>query len=186
MERKYTTRPKWKRVPQKRYYQTYLETAEFKGYAALLCLDSVRLPLWVRAQGKPVCIVDTGYSWLQYFPINEHYALSTVFGADNQPIYWYIDICLQTGIGDDNIPWMDDLYLDIAVIPTGEVELLDADELEEDLQTGDIGSSEYDLVFRVATELMARISQKSFALMTKGVTDREMLLTTEPIVFKDA
>ena len=184
MERKYATRPKWKRVPQKRYYQTYLETAEFKGYAALLCLDSVRLPLWVRAQGKPVCIVDTGYSWLQYFPVEEHYAVSTVFGTENQPIYWYIDICLRTGIGDDNIPWMDDLYLDIAVLPTGEVELLDADELEEALTTGAINAEEYQLAWREANQLLAQIAQKKFPLLSMSAAHREMLLATEPIAIK--
>lgn len=35
------------------------------------------------------------------------------------------------GVGENNIPWMDDLYLDIIILPSGEVIQQDADELEE-------------------------------------------------------
>ena len=181
MKRKFANRPGWKRILQKRYYQTYLKTAEFTGHVALLCLDAVRAPLVVKVYDKPVCIVDSGYSWLQYFPDNAHYIVTTVFDANSQPVCWYIDVCLSTGVDDDNISWMDDLYLDIAILPSGEVELLDADELEDAYGSGAITEEAYNLALRVARELLDQIANHEFSLLASGTVHRNLLLSSGPV-----
>ena len=45
-------------------------------------------------------------------------------------IQWYIDICIQNGV-ENGRPFWDDLYLDLIVLPYGEMIQKDADELEE-------------------------------------------------------
>lgn len=53
-----------------------------------------------------------------------------MFDNKGNIVQWYIDICLKNGL-DRNIPWLDDLFLDIILLPSEEVIQKDADELEE-------------------------------------------------------
>lgn len=156
LKRKYGNRPNWQRVLKSDYRQIYHSDKDFKGYITLLNINEVREPLIVKNARNEVCIVNNGYSWLQHFPIGMKHSVTTMFDDKGEIVQWYIDICNEIGI-EDNIPWMDDLYLDIVVFPTGEVVLLDEDELDEALQRGIINQVMYDLAWketRVITDLI--------------------------------
>ncbi|WP_235863434.1 DUF402 domain-containing protein [Ureibacillus sinduriensis] len=127
-------------------------------------IEKVLKPLFVKNGVKEVCIINDGYSWLQHFPIGEKYSLTTMFDAEGAIVQSYIDICFEVGI-EENIPWMDDLYLDIAVFPTGEVILMDADELDEALTHGVINKSMHDLAWNEARIIMNLIQQDKFNLI---------------------
>ena len=73
-----------------------------------------------------MCIVDDGYMWLQHFPKGQNCTVTTMFDADGEVIQWYIDICNEIGT-ENNVPWWDDLFLDIIVLPTGEIIRQDED-----------------------------------------------------------
>ncbi len=169
-------RPDWKRVPRKRFYCKNVDTPGFKGWITLLILDEVREPLIVKVHSRPLCLADTGYAWLQQFPDGEHYTVTTMFDAGGKVVQWYIDICLQTGADERNIPWLDDLYLDLAVLPTMEVQLLDADELANALTNGEITQAEYDLAWREARNLSERIAREDFDLLKLIESHRQMLI----------
>lgn len=102
-------------------------------------IDKVTGPLFVHYNDKSVCIADDGYTWLQQFPINRRHAVTTMFDSQGKIVPWYIDICKEIGV-ENNIAWMDDLFLDIVILPSGEVIQIDADELEEALVKGVITS----------------------------------------------
>ncbi|MBB4826178.1 putative RNA-binding protein associated with RNAse of E/G family [Sporosarcina luteola] len=41
-------------------------------------MHEVAEPLVIVYSGTPVCIADEGYSWLQHFPLDKSYSITTV------------------------------------------------------------------------------------------------------------
>jgi len=144
----------------------------------LLCMDQIREPLWVRTGNDPTCIVNTDYSWLQHFPQGGHFAITTMFDERAKIIQWYIDICLRQGVTENNIPWFDDLFLDIVFSPNGDMRLLDEDELDDALSAGEISRSEYDLALGESERIMAQIKQGTFVFFDLCERHRLSLLQT--------
>ncbi|MBS4195963.1 DUF402 domain-containing protein [Lederbergia citri] len=175
LKRKYGDRSEWKRVLKREYIQSFLNTEEFKGYVSLLHIEKVKDPLSVNYDGKKVCIADDGYIWLQHFPIEEHYSLTTMFDPQGNIVQWYVDICLQCGI-ENNVPWMDDLFLDIVILPTGEIIEKDADEIDEALSKGIIDKLQYKMAWKEANKLYKLISNNEFDLMKFSKNHKEILL----------
>ncbi|WP_318653409.1 DUF402 domain-containing protein [Paenibacillus rhizovicinus] len=175
MKRKYGDRADWRRVVERRYAQAYLETENFKGHVTLLELGKVTEPLWVDYAGTKVCIANDGYTWLQQFPIGLHHAVTTMFDEKGQIVQWYVDICYRNGISAENVPWMDDLFVDIVVLPSGEVVHKDADELEDALASGMIDRSLYLLAKAEEERLHALIENGSFQLLGLAAAHRERL-----------
>jgi uncharacterized protein len=182
VKRLLANRPNWKRILQKRFYCSYFESPEFTGYATLLCLDKVHEPLWAKSSKKKVCIVDNKYSWLQFFPKDKNYTMTAQFNEQGQIIQWYFDICLQHGKTENNIPWLDDLFLDIVVFPTGEIELLDFEELQNALAIEEISKNEYDLAISESEKLMTEISENKFALFNLCQSYCQTLLQTVEVL----
>lgn len=176
MERKFANHPGWKRILQNRFYHSCLDTPGFKGHITLYCMDAVRAPLVVDYFQRKTCIVDAGYAWLKQFPAGEHHTVTTHFDASGKIALWYIDICLRSGVSQDQIPWMDDLYLDLVISPAMEVELKDADELLAARENGDISTAAFDLAWREANRLMDCIAHNQFALLALSGVHRRMLL----------
>lgn len=178
LKRRYGDRSGWKRILKREYAQSYVETEEFTGYITLLNLVQVTEPLWVNYDEKRVCIVDNGYMWLQHFPKHENYAVTTMFNANAEVIQWYIDICNDIGI-ENNVPWWDDLFLDIIVLPTGEIIQQDEDELEEALINGFVDRRMYNLARTQANIITTSIVEGNFSLLSYSIVHvHKELLTT--------
>ncbi|WP_343042237.1 DUF402 domain-containing protein [Ornithinibacillus caprae] len=174
MKRKYGDRANWKRIIDRDYSQEYIQSEKFNGYITLLKMNKVKDKLHVSYGEKDVCIVDHGYSWLQQFPNGKHHSITVTFNEKEEIVQWYIDICLENGIEND-IPWMDDLFLDIVVLPTGEIILLDEDELEEALSKGDIDHDLYQLAWQEVEEVLTSIKSGNFELLQLAHEHREIL-----------
>jgi predicted RNA-binding protein associated with RNAse of E/G family len=114
---------------------------------------------------EKLCIVDKNYTWIQYYPSDQHYVVTKMLDSRGLPIQWYIDICLEQGIDDRGIPWFEDLYIDIVVLANRKIFVLDEDELEEALKSGEVSYSEYELALNERQKLMMEISEGSFALI---------------------
>lgn len=175
LKRKYGDRSGWKRVTKREYIQSFLDTEEFKGYVTLLKVHRVSEPLFVKYGEKNVCIVNDGYSWLQHFPIGKSHSLTTMFDSKGEVVQWYIDICQINGCEND-IPWLDDLFLDIVVLPSGEIFQLDVDELEAALAVGIIDNNLYNNACYEADRINNLIKSNKFVLMTLAKEHRELLL----------
>ncbi|MFJ8063268.1 DUF402 domain-containing protein [Psychrobacillus sp. NPDC096426] len=174
MYRKYGDRSDWKRIIQREYAQSYVETKDFTGYITLLKLNQVTEPLWVQYEENSICIVDDNYLWLQHFPVGKNYSVTTMFDVNGEIVQWYIDICYEVGI-ENNVPWMDDLILDIVVLPTGEIFQLDDEELEEALENGSINQKMYDLAREEANRITASIKEEKFNLLHFSKIHKEVL-----------
>ena len=176
LKRKYANRPNWKRIIDQEYVYTFINNEQFQGYVTLLKLNKVSSPLVAQYNEETVCIVDNGFSWLQHFPSNEHYSVTTMFNAEGEIVQWYIDICHENGIEND-VPWMDDLFLDVIVLPNGKVILKDIDELETALFVGVIDKTLYNLAYQERDKLLGLINQGKFHLMDLSLKHRDDLLT---------
>lgn len=180
MKRKYADRANWQRVKQKTYTQIAMHSEDFDGTISLVSIHAVHEPAYVGTHRGKLCVVDDGYKWLQHFPANAAYTLTTMFDANGQIVQWYIDICDATGVDERGIPWYDDMYLDIVVLPSGEVELIDIDELEEALQQGAVTEKQYEQAWKVAEHLLQELKEGSFHLLKQSHAHLQKLLMNMP------
>lgn len=177
LKRKYGDRAGWMRVLKREYTQTYLETDSFTGHITLLKMIHVREPLLVTYHTNKLRIVDDGFMWLQHFPAGQRHSVTTVFNADGEIVQWYIDICLHIGVSADGTPWMDDLFLDIVVLPSGEIFRLDDEELDEAMQSGIIDERLYHLAREECDKLYASITLGQFHTLALSKEHKDLLLS---------
>lgn len=175
MKRKRADRADWRRVTQRRFTVAYLDGPEFMGYVALLRIDGVRAPMWDVFFGRGVTVADVGYAWLQHFPTQGHAIVTTMFDAEGRIVQWYVDIVAAHGVGDDGVPWYDDLYLDVVALPTGEVAIVDGDELNAALRSGDIDEDAHEMAWSEALQVREAIRLEQFDLFRLAPAHRAML-----------
>ena len=71
-----------------------------------------------------------------------------MFDNNHNIIQWYIDISKKV-VYDADIPYQDDLYLDLIVIPSGEKCVLDIDEINEALDKNIISIDDYNFAYKI-------------------------------------
>lgn len=173
---KYGDRRGWTRILSSDYVQTPISEDEFDGYITLFRMNVVREPLYVPCCGQTICIADAGYSWLYQIPKQGHHAVTAMFNGNGDIVQWYIDICSVTGVGRDDVPWFEDLYLDVVVLPSGEFELIDADELQQALNEAVIDQNGYDLAWKEASRVQDLLGSGRFDQLSQSAKYRDTLL----------
>ncbi|WP_170142431.1 DUF402 domain-containing protein [Thermosporothrix hazakensis] len=176
MKIKYPDRTDWKRVVKRCYAETELHTPVFHGTVTLFRIDEVVEPLYFVMDGERVCRADNGYYWMQHFPHGSRYVITTFFNSSREVLGWYIDICARHYRNEQGRLCYEDLYLDLDILPSGKITLLDVDELDEALYSGKITSTEYELAWREAHSLMLAIEHDRFPLLWECEYDIEKLL----------
>lgn len=159
MKRKYADRPNWSRIIEKSYYGMHIDEEAFYGYIGYLSLDKIREQLWVTYGTNKVCIVDNGFVWLQHFPLSGKYVLTSTFNEHGEFVQGYFDIVDKVGVTMETIPYCDDLYLDVVVLPNGEIYRLDDEELLEAFNNGEITKEDYEYANHTAEELIESINE---------------------------
>lgn len=176
MKRKFANRPNWRRVLKRRMVIRNTEYKNFKGYAALIVIDKITEALWVDVCGRTICVADKGYSWLTLFPSEENYVVTAMINEKLEVVQWYIDICKGHGLTETNIPWYDDLYLDIIISAQGEVNLIDQEDLEQALCKGIIDQAAYDYAYVEANRLLELIEKGQLELIDYTRPIHEILM----------
>ena len=174
IKKRYADRRDWRRIIQRHYVQEQVENEVFQGHVTLLQLIDVTSPLEVRYGDEIVRIADAGYVWVQQFPSDAHHAVTSMFDATGQLVQTYIDICLRTGVEDRRIYW-EDLFLDLIALPSGQVLLVDTDELEAAREQGDISQADYALAWAEAKRLQKQLEDGSFHLVTHAEVMKKRL-----------
>lgn len=159
-------------MKRKNISKTYLRDIE--KYRIKLFLDEddyyvcVKKLIKVREKfiiSNNLCVMDDGYYVFEVIPKNENYAMRLFLDSDMNELEFYFDICKNNSIDETfNIPYYDDLYLDITYL-NGKVNILDEDELLDAYDKGDITKDDLDLVYKVRDELLPSIKNKSNWLM---------------------
>ena len=164
MKRKTGNRAGWPRIVKQQYTQQIIESDEFKGYVTLIKFDEVLHPLWSKFTDKPICLVENGSYMLQHYPFDCGYALTTFISPTKEITQWYFDIIDHVGTMN-GIPYFDDLYLDLIVVPTGKTIEKDIDEVEEALVKGDITKEQYDKAWDTFEKLKRDVEAGNLALL---------------------
>jgi predicted RNA-binding protein associated with RNAse of E/G family len=177
MKRTFANRPDWPRILKKRFKLTYIEEPDFSGYLSVICIDKVREPLVIEVAGENLCLADDGFIWTQHFPKDSNYALTTMFNDRKEVVQWYFDICDGNKVSSLGIPYYDDLYLDVVLLPSEEMLLLDEDELEQALRDKDITREQYESACSEAQKLIDSISKNENKLPSNSKRHLEYILS---------
>lgn len=156
LKRKYADVKKVKEITKSIYKNEYINNSEFKGNISLVkILDADREWIVEKGTSEERCILGKNLKWLEIYPDNANYCITAIYDKNNKIVEWYIDIadCLGT---ENGIPYEDDLYLDVVILPSKKVILLDEDELEEAYKNKVITKNQYDLSYNTANEIMKK------------------------------
>ena len=115
------------------------------------------------------CMMDTNYKWLEFYDYNAKVKLTAMYDENDNIVEWYFDIARKIG-KENGIPYEDDFYLDVLLLPDGEVILLDEEEFEEAYKRKEMTKQEYDEAYKIAKELMQKIKGKQKGI--KQFTDK--------------
>ncbi|MEK4738409.1 MULTISPECIES: DUF402 domain-containing protein [Bacillus] len=168
MKRKYGDGSSWKRLIEKDYMVKQVED----GMLGILDIKKVREPSYKEYNGKQRCIAGDGYTWMQYFINGENFAITAMLDNQKQLLQYYIDVTKEYKIDERGLPYFDDLYLDVVLLPNGEIYVLDEDELEDAYKIGDVTKEEYELAWNTTKWIIAKIKNRKFYWIS--ILDKEI------------
>lgn len=125
----------------------------FTGHLSLIEIKEVTVPQIWNFRGEDIVVCDKGIKWLSILPRDDYYCITAMMDENDEILLWYIDMIAAQGIGEDGIPYFDDLYLDLVVYPDGTIVVDDMDELEDALETGDITEAQFQLALDTGAAL---------------------------------
>jgi predicted RNA-binding protein associated with RNAse of E/G family len=185
MKRKFAHYSGWQPLREHGYAGMAVADPTFVGHVALVAVVALdEPPAWLTLPDRRVPYADDGSFLLQYFPAGAQHLVSTLFDCDGDVVGWYIDIVKAHGLGEDGIPWYDDLYLDIVVLPDGARHLLDEDELDAALDAGAITAADRALAHAEAARVMAALDAGPLPTMVRCRDDLARLRTLPMMTFK--
>ena len=165
MKRKRADRHPWPRVTRSRYQAWRLDTERFHGYVSVYWIDAVRQPLAFPFLGQALTIADAGYLWLQLFPDAVPHTLTAMVDERGEIVQWYVDICRAHGLDEDGGLWYEDMYLDVVLLPDGDLEIIDGEELDAALEQGEVTADEYAAAWREVIRVRAAIEAGDYPLI---------------------
>ena len=136
---------------------------DFVGDIALISFNKMNKPYIV--ENINLCMADDNYKWLEFYDYNKKYRLTAMYNDKNEIIEWYFDIARTIG-KEKGIPYEDDLYLDVVVTKTGDIFLLDEDELKAAFNRFEVNQSDYDMAYIEANRLIDELKNNKDKLRT--------------------
>ncbi|WP_242136521.1 DUF402 domain-containing protein [Bacillus cereus group sp. BfR-BA-01360] len=158
MKRKYGNGASWKRLLQKTYEVRECE----QGMLGILHVIKVKEPSYKQYDHSEICIVNDGYTWVQYFIKGKKFVITAMLDEQKNIVQYYIDIAKEFEIDENGLPYFDDLYLDVVLFPDGKIYLLDEGELEAAYAEETISRDEYNEAWDIARWVMERIEKEEF------------------------
>ncbi len=166
LKKRYADRHVGNKANKTVYKKISVSNSDFNGdicyYHFIDVKDKIIIP-----NGKS--IMDNDYRWLEFYDYFSKVKLTAIYDENNEIIEWYFDIAREIG-KDNGIPYEDDLYLDIVVTPSGDVILLDEDELKEAYNKREITREEFENAYKEAEQLMNKLKNNKNKL--KEYTDK--------------
>lgn len=140
----------WDFVMQKQKSENY--------YLSIKKINEIDQPFIVDISGQSVVYIDNGYYIIEFTPLEQFYNARVFLDRNAEVIGYYFDISRGNGV-EENIPYYDDLYLDIIHCPADNdfTVIVDEDELLAALNTGKITREEFDLANEVCSKLFEEI-----------------------------
>ena len=125
-------------------------------YTAIKKINKINQPFII---GKKT-LIDNDYYIIEFTPLDYFYNVRVFLDKTKEVICYYFDISKGNGV-EDNIPYYDDLYLDIIYSPSESnvIRVEDEDELIDALKNGSISSEEYNLARNTCETLIKEIKE---------------------------
>lgn len=106
-------------------------------------------------------LIDKDYKIVEVIPKNENYAMRVFINDKKEIIQYYFDIILGSGIDEETkLPYYDDIYIDV-IMTNGEIEISDADELEEAFTSGSITEETYNFAKQTADKVVMELASQT-------------------------
>ena len=161
-----------------------VDTDFLRGYVSCVTANEMPDPWIWNFHGEPLTVFHGGYHWFRILPEDANYSPAAIFDDQGRIVLWYIDLIAGQGIDDEGQVYFDDLYLDLIVLPNGEVFVDDRDELEEAFATGDITEEQYKMALMVGEDLQKNLLQDMGALTEYTNRCYALLNDEEPEIIK--
>lgn len=131
-------------------------------YLCIKRINEIDQAFVVERHGRNKVFMDNGYYIVEFTPLNKFYNGRVFLDQDVNVVEYYFDMTLENGV-EDNIPYYDDLYLDVLYCPgpNGIIEIDDADELLEALTSKKITQEQFDLANKTCLNLIKEIKENS-------------------------
>ena len=94
------------------------------------------------------------YIEINFLPDDENWQVFAYYNKENKILGWYFDITKINSVDENGNPYCDDLYLDIVLLPCGEIIIYDENELIEAYNKKEISKLDYEIALNVKTELI--------------------------------
>lgn len=149
----------------------FIKKEKEEYYLSIKKINKIDKSFVVQECGKSMLLIDDGYYIIEFTPINEFYNARVFIDENKNVLGYYFDITLGNG-EIDNIPYYNDLYLDVVYFPSENnlIEVLDEDELLGALNEGQISKKQYNLAKQVGSKLIEEIksNKNTFINMDKN------------------
>lgn len=168
LKKRFVTNPKNMKIVEQGSLQIKnMDDEFFKGDVALVKFDKMHEPYIIKDIN--LCMANDNYKWLEFYNYHNKIKLTAMYNEKNEIVEWYFDIARKIGKEND-IPYEDDLYLDVVMTANGDVKLLDEDELKAAFDRLEVSKKDYDDVYKLAFDLMEKL--KGNATKLKEFTDK--------------
>ena len=158
LKKRFVTNPnKMKIVEDGSFKIKSFNNADFVGDVALIKFNKMNKPYMI--ENIKLCMANDNYKWLEFYDYNKKYRLTAMYNEKNEIIEWYFDIARKIG-RENGIPYEDDLYLDVVVTPTGDIKLLDEDELKNAFDRFEVNKLDHDMAYNEAKKLIETLKKK--------------------------
>lgn len=147
----------WKCIVSKELRGKRINSEILIGYVGLIDIIEVTEPQIWKFNDEDIVVCDKGLKWLSILPQNDWYCITAMMNENSEIVLWYIDMIVGQGIDVDNVPYFDDLYLDLIVYPDGTIIVDDMDELEAALVKGSITQEQFLLAIETSISLKEEI-----------------------------
>jgi predicted RNA-binding protein associated with RNAse of E/G family len=124
-----------------------------ESYSALIEFLPGCRELRVDNDGERLCLAGAGYKWLMYLPLNEYWCLNVFYNPKNVLLEWYFDISKGNYLDENDMPCIDDIFLDLVILPDGRTITVDDDELQEALDENEITIDDFNHAYKVHEQI---------------------------------
>lgn len=127
-------------------------------YICIKRINEIEEKFIVNKFGKEIAFMDNGYYIVEFTPLNQFYNGRVYLDRNLNVLGYYFDMSLGNGI-ENNIPYYDDLYLDVIYSPNNNelIECEDENELLEALNNKKITQEQYELAKNTCSNLIEEI-----------------------------
>ena len=165
---------------------------EHEAYTTLITFLPECRELRVDCAGKEILLAGPGYKWLIYLPMGERWCITAFYSPANELLEWYFDISRSNFIDQHGMPCIDDIFLDLVILPDGQAVTVDADELQEAYDKAEITQDDFNNAYVVHDQIknskwgnvdfLCEISRKLLLEHELGdIPDFETFVKVEPI-----